>query len=177
VRNAKTATNRHALKEKAPQFTLPEQLDPTNKTWTEQPAREVLFWDTKIGRTTSTSCGIGSQPIKDDQCADNLGPQMKNIQVIDGALNAAYDIFAATDEEFAMIFPAGEDVAFIDEVIARGPTDTLDDAFDRIWKRRIPKKDVLGIHGLLFYELEHKKQYYPTRRDEEARNPDSTRLR
>jgi len=102
---------------------------------------------------------------------------MKNIQVIDGALNAAYDIFAATDEEFAMIFPAGEDVAFIDEVMARGPTDTLDAAFDRIWKRRIPKRDAMGIHGLLFYELGYKKQYYPTRRDEEARNPDSTRLR
>ena len=51
---------------------------------------------------------------------------MKNIQVIDGALNAVYDIFAATDE--------GCDVVFADEV-------------------------------------------YPTRRDEEAKNPDGTDLR
>jgi hypothetical protein len=29
---------------------------------------------------------------------------MKNIQVIDGAANAVYDIFAATAEEFALIF-------------------------------------------------------------------------
>jgi len=29
---------------------------------------------------------------------------MKNIQVIDGALNAVYDIFQATDEEFSLIF-------------------------------------------------------------------------
>jgi len=57
---------------------------------------------------------------------------MKNIQVIDGADNAAYDIFAATDEEFAMIFPAGQDVAFISEVLNRGPKEALDDAFDRI---------------------------------------------
>ncbi len=35
---------------------------------------------------------------------------------IDGADNAVYDIFAATDEEFSLIFPAGTDVAFIDEV-------------------------------------------------------------
>lgn len=28
---------------------------------------------------------------------------MKNIQVIDGAMNCAYDIFAATDEEFKLI--------------------------------------------------------------------------
>jgi hypothetical protein len=102
---------------------------------------------------------------------------MKNIQVIDGAENTAYDIFSATDDEFDLIFPVGQDVAFIDEVMARGPQEALDAAFDRIWKRRIPKKDVIGIHGLLFYELEYKKQYYPTRKDEEACNPNSTRLR
>jgi len=32
---------------------------------------------------------------------------MKNIQVIDGAVNCAYDIFAATDEEFAPSSPLG----------------------------------------------------------------------
>jgi hypothetical protein len=102
---------------------------------------------------------------------------MKNIQVIDGAENSVYDVFAATDEEFALIFPTGQDVAFIDEVIARGPRKQLDEAFTRIWDRRIPKREAMGIHGLLFYELEHKKQYYPTRRDEEAINPDGTQLR
>jgi hypothetical protein len=35
----------------------------------------------------------------------------------------------------------------------------------------------MGIHGLLFYELEGKKQYYPTRRDEEAENPGGSKLR
>ena len=35
---------------------------------------------------------------------------MKNIQVIDGAENCVYDIFSATDEEFALIFEAGADV-------------------------------------------------------------------
>lgn len=102
---------------------------------------------------------------------------MKNIQVFDGADNAVYDIFSATDDEYALIFPAGEDVAFIDEVMARGPERALDDAFNRIWKRRIAKCDAMGIHGLLFYELNHKKPYYPTRKDEEAINPDGTRLR
>lgn len=103
--------------------------------------------------------------------------RMKNIQVIDGANNSLYDVFSATEEEYALIFPVGQDVAFIDEVMARGPKKQLDNAFKRIWERRIPKRDALGIHGLLFYELEHKKQYYPTRRDEEAINPNGTRLR
>lgn len=102
---------------------------------------------------------------------------MKNIQVIDGAENSVYDIFAATDEEFDLIFPIGQDIAFIDEVLDRGPMAELDEAFARIWVRRIPKREAQGIHGTLFYELERKKQYYPTRKDEEAINPDGTRLR
>jgi hypothetical protein len=102
---------------------------------------------------------------------------MKNIQVIDGADNCVFDIFAATEDEFSLIFPAGTDVAFIDEVYARGESRWLDDAFNRIWTRRQRKVDVQGIHGTLFYELASKMAYYPTRRDEEAINPDGTSLR
>jgi hypothetical protein len=36
---------------------------------------------------------------------------MKNIQVVDGADDCVYDIFAAADEEFGRIFPPGQDVA------------------------------------------------------------------
>ena len=102
---------------------------------------------------------------------------MKNIQVIDGAINCVYDIFAATDEEFALVFPDGTDVAFIDEVYQRGSPKLLDAAFERIWTRPVPKQDASGIHGLLFYELNQKKTFYPTRRDAEAINPDGTALR
>jgi hypothetical protein len=102
---------------------------------------------------------------------------MKNIQVIDGADNCVYDIFAATEDEYSLIFPTGQDIAFIDEVIARGPEDALNAAFSSIWQRRVPKAKVVGIHGVLFYELEYKKKYYATRRDEEAANPDGSRLR
>ena len=58
-----------------------------------------------------------------------------------------------TEEQFAVVFPAGTDIAFIDEIEAN------------------------GIHGTLFYELDSKKAYYPTRKDEEAVNPDRSRLR
>lgn len=102
---------------------------------------------------------------------------MKNIQIIDGADNAVYDIFAATEEEFALIFPQGQDVAFIDEIYKSGNEETLDNAFNNIWGRRVKKSEANGIHGLIFYELDKKKIYYPTRKDEEAINPDRTRLR
>lgn len=102
---------------------------------------------------------------------------MKNIQIIDGADNAVYDIFAATEEEYMAIFPENEDVAFIEEVMARQCGNELNEIFNQIWKRRIPKREAMGIHGILFYDLENKKQYYPTRKDEEARNPNGSALR
>lgn len=102
---------------------------------------------------------------------------MKNIQIIDGAVNCVYDIFAATDEEFELIFPGCTNVAFIDEVYANGNEKALDVAFNDIWQRRINKAEVHGIHGTIFYELEVKKIYYPTRRDEEACNPGGFALR
>ncbi|MDR2880417.1 MAG: hypothetical protein LBV29_00745 [Azoarcus sp.] len=102
---------------------------------------------------------------------------MKYIQVIDGAVNCVYDIFAATDDEFALVFPEGTDIAFIDEVLARGHKEQLDAVFNEIWKRRVKKTESRGIHGILFYEMDEKKVYYPTRRDEEAINPGGTLLR
>ncbi|MBL8518333.1 MAG: hypothetical protein JNM76_15340 [Betaproteobacteria bacterium] len=102
---------------------------------------------------------------------------MKNIQVIDGAENCVYDIFACSEDEYGLIFPPGHDIAFIDEVYARSPEASLNAAFANIWRRRIRKCDALGIHGTLFYQLEYKKQFYPSRRDEEARNPGGSRLR
>ena len=46
-----------------------------------------------------------------------------------------------------------------------------------IYKHRVLKREAMGIHGILFYECEHKKIYYPTRRDEQAINPDGSKLR
>ena len=42
---------------------------------------------------------------------------MKNIMVVDGAENCVYDIFATPDDDFALIFPDGTDVAFIEDLL------------------------------------------------------------
>jgi len=102
---------------------------------------------------------------------------MKNIQVIDGAENCVYDIFAATEEEFALIFPNGTDIAFINEVYAREDEKILGTVFKNIWLHPIQKSQAQGIHGILFYELEEKKIYYPSRQDQKAINPDGSLLR
>lgn len=102
---------------------------------------------------------------------------MKNIQVIDGAVNCVYDIFAATDDEFDLIFPEGTNIAFIEDVCARENEEVLANAFTNIWARPIQKAEANGIHGIIFYGLIEKKKYYPNLRDEEAINPDGTLLR
>jgi len=55
---------------------------------------------------------------------------MKNIMIIDGAENCVYDVFAAPDDDFAIIFPEGTDVAFIEEIERRPDADRV------TWKRR-----------------------------------------
>ncbi|MFC1542411.1 hypothetical protein ACFL4M_00800 [Pseudomonadota bacterium] len=102
---------------------------------------------------------------------------MKNIQIIDGARNCVFDIYQATDDEFASIFPENTNIAFSDEVWERENDKKLSETFDCIWNRPIKKSEAMGIHGILFYDLEDKKQFYPTRKDEEAINPDGTPLR
>jgi hypothetical protein len=102
---------------------------------------------------------------------------MKNIQIIDGADNAVYDIFAAPDAVFALVFRDGTDIAFVEDSAGRPDRDAVLEALDAIWANRVPKSQAMGIHGILFYGLPRKRQYYPTLKDEEAVNPDGSRLR
>ncbi|HEY5957837.1 MAG TPA: hypothetical protein VIV60_14845 [Polyangiaceae bacterium] len=102
---------------------------------------------------------------------------MKYIQVIDGAVNCAYDIFAASDEDHALLFPNRTDIAFADDFAACSDDSPITSALTRLWDNRVPKTQAMGIHATIFYDLPDKRQYYPTLRDEDAINPDGTRLR
>jgi hypothetical protein len=75
---------------------------------------------------------------------------MKNIQVMDSAINCVYDIFSATEQEFITIFPDDTDIAFIDEVYLRADEALLDQIFSKIWSRPVRKSQVHGIHGTIF---------------------------
>lgn len=92
---------------------------------------------------------------------------MKNIQVIDGAMNCTYPIYGATEEEFEVIFPDGRDIEFDDDLVGRIGTAEAATLLGKIWGRPIDKKNVNGIHGTLFFELGYKKKYYPTKKDAE----------
>jgi hypothetical protein len=91
---------------------------------------------------------------------------MKTILIIDGAENCAYDHFQTTEEFFAVLFPnEGQDIEFIEDFRNRHPEGDFAPHFDQLWKSPVRKKDVRGIDGILFYEMLHKKRYYPNKKD------------
>ena len=92
---------------------------------------------------------------------------MKNIQIIDAANNCSYSLFAATDEEFAAIFTNGTDIEFAEDFFERVGEEAGIRITSALWDRPVDKRKVQGIHGTLFYQLLHKKRYYPTKREAE----------
>jgi hypothetical protein len=92
---------------------------------------------------------------------------MRNVQVIDGAINCTFPIFQFTDEQFAMIFPGnGQDIAFAEELEQQLSEEDLNAAFKGVWDRPIAKVDAMGIHGTLFYAFQDKKHFFPATRRE-----------
>ncbi|HMO75242.1 MAG TPA: hypothetical protein PKD99_14165 [Sphingopyxis sp.] len=81
---------------------------------------------------------------------------MKNVQIIDGAANATFSIFQATEEEYTAIFPDGRDMELIEDLFARLGDDAAAQALNPIWNRPILKRDAVGIHGTLFYGNEQR---------------------
>jgi hypothetical protein len=92
---------------------------------------------------------------------------LKNIQVIDGALNATFSIFEATDQEFAAIFPAdGQDMELSEDFHSRVGAQRAREILELIWNRRILKRDARGIHGTLYYDYADRRQYLPATKRE-----------
>lgn len=91
---------------------------------------------------------------------------MKNVQVIDGAVNCAFGIFQATGAEFALIFPAAlQEIEFAED-LARQAVDAL----VAVWDRPVRKQDANGIHGTLFYQFEDRREHFPATKRERGRD-------
>jgi hypothetical protein len=92
---------------------------------------------------------------------------VKNIQIIDGAVNATYSIFQATDREFRQIFPGrGQDLEIVEDYINRVGKSNASRTLSKLWKRPIHKRDAQGIHGTLYYDYREKVKYLPKSRRE-----------
>jgi hypothetical protein len=109
-------------------------------------------------------------------------PELRNIQIIDGADNATFSIFRATDEEFAQIFPGlGQDMEISEDLVERVGETRARQILEPIWERPILKREANGIHGTLYVNYGPKRQYMPASKrevdfDELAINPVQRRL-
>lgn len=98
----------------------------------------------------------------------------KNIQVIDGANNTLYLTYRVDEKDFDLLFPNGQDIEFADDFIIRVGKKKAKSVLKRLWDNEISKKKVQGIHGTLFFDAEFdekirvKKQYFPTKKEEES---------
>jgi hypothetical protein len=87
----------------------------------------------------------------------------RNIMIVDGAVNCAYDVFRTDEQGFRLIFPEpGQDIQFVEDLDWTGE---LDAAFRELWDNPVPKARVEGIHGTLYVGLEAKKSFFPNKRD------------
>lgn len=81
---------------------------------------------------------------------------MKNVQIIDGANNATFSLFQATDDEFTAIFVDGCDMERAEDLFDRIGAAEANRLLGAIWSRPILKRNALGLHGTLFYDNDHR---------------------
>lgn len=92
---------------------------------------------------------------------------MKVIQVIDGALNATFSLFLATDEEFAAIFPApGQDIELAEDFFARVGVPRALAVLEPIWERPVLKREAHGLHGSFYYDWDGRREHLPVSKRE-----------
>lgn len=88
------------------------------------------------------------------------GEKMKNIQIIDGAANATFDIFEISEESFKLLFPnEGQEIEFSEDFFER-EGDRAQEVWSRLWDTMVDKSLVQGIHGTLFCGLPDRRKHF-----------------
>ena len=72
---------------------------------------------------------------------------MKNIEIVDGALNSRFEIYEVVDELFDRLFKNSEDEIYLDDV----DEDLQNDAqfWNQVYVKEVDRHGVQGIHGIL----------------------------
>ena len=91
---------------------------------------------------------------------------MKNVQIVDGAANCAFSIYAIPEFEFQQLFPGNsQNVEFIEDAIHRLGENAVSKIMKLTWNGPLNKVEVNGIHGTLFVGLPERRVLYPNKRE------------
>jgi hypothetical protein len=71
---------------------------------------------------------------------------MKHVEIIDGALNSRFEIYAVSDEDFHQIFGM-KDEAYLEDLDTALQNDAA--FWDRFYAQEVDRRTVVGIHGVL----------------------------
>jgi hypothetical protein len=111
-----------------------------------------------------------------------LSRRLRNIQIVDGAANATFSIFQATNAEFHEIFPGpGQDMEISEDFAKRVGETRATQILQALWDRPILKRDANGIDGTLYYDADLRRRYMPSSKrevdvDESSINPAQRKL-
>ena len=72
---------------------------------------------------------------------------MKHIEIVDGALNSRFELYAVTDQVFDLLFPAEKDEIYLEDLSKELQEDAA--FWDQVYAREVNRHTVQGIHGIL----------------------------
>jgi hypothetical protein len=97
---------------------------------------------------------------------------MKNIQIIDGAINCSFSIYAVPDQVFQQLYPESQqDIEFLEDVIQRLGEQKAGELMKHTWNSRQQKCQINGIHGTLFIGMQSRKVLYPNKKEADLDDP------
>ncbi|MCZ6633046.1 MAG: hypothetical protein O7G87_06540 [bacterium] len=72
---------------------------------------------------------------------------MKNVEIVDGALNSRFEIYGVEGEVFDRLFPSGQDEVYLEDLDAALQDDVA--FWERVYAHEVDRQSVQGIHGIL----------------------------
>jgi len=73
--------------------------------------------------------------------------KMKNVLIIDGALNSRYEIYMIRDDMFKRLFGSGKEEIYLEELSEELQNDV--NFWNGFYQIEVNKKEINGIHGIL----------------------------
>ena len=93
---------------------------------------------------------------------------LKYVQLIDNSRSCTHDICEIEADVFKIVFPApGQNIEFSRDIRRRLRRSKTNELFRELRGNLVDKKTIPRIDGTLFFKLDVKKKYYPTKKDKE----------